>query len=304
MDNQETLMPVVFSDLKESAIRAFDALDISESSRKDYQYRIRMFSDFIESNGLNPNTFIQFKQLLKSRTDYSISTKNKYLNSARVFLKELNRRGSLPMDITQNVKQFTQNKKHKMDGLNTDEVNSLSSSIRGLDQTPNTSRLKAILSLLIYQGLRQIEVSRLDVDDLDLNAKKAFICGKGRDDKELIHLHPDTVRILKDYMQKNRISSGPLFQSQAHNYRGERLTTRAIREIVSSHLNSIGIEKTVHGCRHYFTTQLVKEFKGDLLKVAKLTRHKNLEMLQVYNDEISSEADLPVYYGAFSSVSM
>ena len=304
MDNQETLMPVVVTDLKESAIRTFDALDISEASKKDYQYRIGMFSDFIERNGLSPNTFIQYKQLLKSRTDYSISTKNKYLNSARVFLKELNRRGSLPMDITQNVKQFTQNKKHKMDGLNPDEVNSLSSSIRGLDQTPQTSRLKAILSLLIYQGLRQIEVSRLDVDDLDLNARKAFIHGKGRDDKELIHLHPDTVRIIREYMQTNRISSGPLFQSQAHNHKGERLTTRAIREIVSNHLNSIGIEKTVHGCRHYFTTQLVKEFKGDLLKVAKLTRHKNLEMLQVYNDEISSEADLPVYYGAFSSVSM
>ena len=40
--------------------------------------------------------------------DFSVSTKNKYLVTARIFLKELNRLGFLPADITQNVKSFAQ----------------------------------------------------------------------------------------------------------------------------------------------------------------------------------------------------
>ncbi len=38
------------------------------------------------------------------------------------------------------------------------------------------------------------------------------------------------------------------------------------------------------------------------MEVAQYTRHKNLEMLQVYNDNIKKEADLPRFYKAFSGV--
>ncbi|GAI16907.1 unnamed protein product, partial [marine sediment metagenome] len=38
----------------------------------------------------------EFKQELTNRTDLGISTKNKYLTTARVFLKELNRQGGYP----------------------------------------------------------------------------------------------------------------------------------------------------------------------------------------------------------------
>jgi len=80
------------------------------------------------------------------------------------------------------------------------------------------------------------------------------------------------------------------------------MTTRAIREIVKNALNQLGIEKTVHGFRHYFATTLIKTYKGDLLEVAQYTRHKGLEMLQVYNDSIKKQEDLPRYYNAFKGV--
>ena len=68
-------------------------------------------------------------------------------------------------------------------------------------------------------------------------------------------------------------------------------------------LKELGIEKTTHGFRHFFTTTLIKTYKGDLLEVAQYTRHKGLEMLQVYNDNIKKEADLPRFYKAFKGVS-
>jgi len=67
-------------------------------------------------------------------------------------------------------------------------------------------------------------------------------------------------------------------------------------------LKDLNIEKSVHGFRHYFTTALLKNYQGDLLRVAQYTRHRSLEMLQVYNDNIEMENDLPRYYKTFRGV--
>lgn len=294
---------LVVDDPQTKAQQVFDLLDVSQTTREDYKYRIGLFLGFVSDKGLNRNSFLEFKRQLADRTDFSVSTKNKYLATARVFLKELNRQGVLPADITQNIKSFNQSKKHKREGLNGAEIRLLTESVKVLPSTPQNTRLKAILGLLTLQGLRQVEVSRLDVKDLDLVAKTAAVQGKGRDDKELVSLHPETVRALRDYLKVSRVASGALFISRSNNSRNKRLTTRAIRGLVKDTLNELGIDKTTHGFRHFFTTTLIKSYKGDLLEVAQYTRHKSLEMLQVYNDNIKKQADLPRYYQAFSGVS-
>jgi integrase len=293
---------LVIEDTREKASKVFDLLDVSEATRKDYKYRIGLFLDFTGERGLNRNSFLDFKRALAERTDLSIATKNKYLATAKIFLKEANRQGFLPADITQNIKTFSQSKKHKRDGLNDEEIGKLTEAMRELPETPANTRLKAILSLLVFQGLRQVEVIRLDVKDIDFISKTAFIQGKGRDDKEPIYLHPETIKALQAYLKTNKIADGALFTSQSNNSKNRRLTTRALRDIVKETLNTLGIEKTTHGFRHYFTTTLIKTYKGDLLEVAQYTRHKSLEMLQVYNDNIKREADLPRFYRAFNGV--
>jgi len=214
----------------------------------------------------------------------------------------LHRQGLLPTDITHNVKSFKQDKKHKKDGLNEEEMQILSTRVSQLPKTPDSMRLRAILSLLALQGLRQCEIVRLDFTDIDFVAKTAFIRGKGREDKELIDLHLETVQVLLEYTKTSNIADGALFASRSNNSRGSRLTTRALRGIVQAFLKELGIEKVVHGFRHYFTTTLVRSYKGDLLQVAKYTRHASLEMLQVYNDNIKNKDDLPRYYEAFRNI--
>lgn len=295
---------LTIEDTRDKASKVFDLLDVSEATRKDYKYRIGLFLDFTGERGFNRNSFLEFKRSLAERTDLAVATKNKYLATAKIFLKEANRQGFLPADITQNIKTFSQSKKHKRDGLNDEEMSKLTTAIKELPETPTNARLKAILSLLVFQGLRQVEIIRLDVRDIDFISKTAFIQGKGRDDKEPIYLHPETTKAIQGYLKGNRIADGALFVSQSNNNKNQRLTTRAIRDIVKKTLNDLGIEKTTHGFRHYFTTTLIKTYKGDLLEVAQYTRHKSLEMLQVYNDNINRKADLPRYYQAFSGVKL
>jgi len=288
--------------LLQKASEVFDLLDISENTRAEYKARVFMFLERTQKKGLNSNSFLEFKRELEKRADLSIATKNKYLATAKIFLKELNRRGIIPVDITQNIKTFKQDKKHKREGLNEAEIQLLSQKMRELLPTPSNARTKAILSLLALQGLRQIEIVRLNFKDLDFAAKTAFVQGKGRDDREAIDLHPETIRNLREYLKANRIADGALFASKSNNSRGKRITTRALRGIIKTILTELKIDKTTHGFRHYFTSKLIETYKGDLLEVARYTRHKSLEMLQVYNDNIKRKADLPRYYETFEEI--
>ena len=303
MFNKTSGQELVLNDPKDNAERVFDLLDVTEATRGDYKARIGMFLEFIGERNFNRNSYLDFKRHLSARTDWAVATKNKYLTSAKIFLKELNRQGMLPADITQNIKNFSQSKKHKKDGLNDKEITLLTNKMRQLPDTHNNSRLKVMLSLLALQGFRQIEIIRLDIADIDLISKQALIHGKGKDDKEPVDLHPKTVKALKEYLKTNKAKSGALFQSQSNNSLNKRLTTRGLRLIIKGTLNELGIEKSTHGFRHYFTTKLIKTYKGDLLEVAGYTRHKSLEMLQVYFDKIKKDADLPRFYRAFNGIS-
>ena len=284
----------------------FDGMDISESTKAEYLSRLPKFLGWLRNNGINYDTLLQYKQYLRSRDDLSVSSKNKYLAVARISLKELHRRGKLPVDITSNVKSLQQSHKHRIEGLNEQEVIRLCEHLQNAPESFKMARLKVIVALLLFQGLRQIEITRLDLADVDLPAKRIHVHSKGRDDKESIHLHPETTNALRRYLKLYRKAQGPLLTSltkQAENHT-PRLTTRGLRKIVQQAMHRVGIEKTVHGCRHYFATKLITSYKGDLLRVASYTRHRSIEMLQVYNDSIADEADLPRYYSVFEAVKL
>ncbi|OGE82394.1 MAG: integrase [Candidatus Doudnabacteria bacterium RIFCSPLOWO2_01_FULL_44_21] len=299
MQKDLTLSPEANHD---NAKKIFDNLDVSESTRKDYQYRVGLFVDYIRRNNFSRNSYLEYKRYLAGRNDVSTSTKNKFLIVAKIFLRELSRLGVMQSDITQNIKTFKENHKHKKEGLNEEEMQKLVSWLRELPSTPQNTRLRAIIALLTLNGLRQIEIVRLDFKDLDLVAKTAFVLGKGQDDREIVHLHPEAVKAVSEYLKVNKIADGALFVSISNGSRNHRLTTRGLRQIVQKSLKSLDIERCVHGFRHYFATALINSYKGDLLEVSRYTRHKSIQMLEVYNDNIKQKADLPRYYKVFESI--
>lgn len=284
----------------EDALKVFDTLDVSETTRADYKARIGHFLKTTRKSGLTRNSFLDYKRSLADRTNIAISTKNKYLAAARVFLRELYRFGYLPVDVTVNVRSFDQSKRHKRLGITEEEMAQVVASVRDLPCTPDATRLRALLTLLGLQGLRQVEICRLDITDIDLVGMRAMVHGKGRDDKEAIDLHPETVRAIREYVETNKVADGPLFVGRSNNSR--RLSTRGVRLIIGQLLKQLGIEKSVHGFRHYFTTRLVKTYAGDLLAVAQYTRHRSLEMLQIYDDSVRRQNDLPRFYRSFGGL--
>ncbi len=125
------------------------------------------------------SVLLSYKKYLKNNVHVTTSTKNKYLTVAKIYLKELHRLGYLATDITVNIKNFKQNKKYKRVGLNDDEINLLINNLSNTDDY----RLRAILALLTLQGLRQIEIVRLNLQDIDFEQKTMMVTGKGADIK-------------------------------------------------------------------------------------------------------------------------
>ncbi len=287
---------VEINEIRQRANQIFEGLDCTENTRKDYSSRVGLFVSYVQEHGLDRNTYLSFKRHLESKSEYTVSTKNKYLATARIFLKELNRLGFLPADITQNIRQFSQSKKHKKDGFTEDEIMELLTKLESLPNTPHKARLRVLFFLLALQGLRQVEVVRLDVNDIDLVRKVAFVRGKGSDDKEIVYLTPQTVNALREYMKANKVGSGALFKSMG-NRKSDRISTMTIKRQLGALCKKVGIERSTHGFRHFFITALLK--KLDVRDVRKFSRHSSLEMLIVYDDEIDIKRKVPDVFQVF-----
>ncbi|MGA2143145.1 MAG: tyrosine-type recombinase/integrase [Brevinematales bacterium] len=275
-------------------------LDISKETKKDYLFRIKPFIAFIQSNGLKNDSFIDYKRHLQDRKDLSISSKNKYLTASRIVLSELSRTGKIP-DITKGIKCFKQDKGHKKDGLNNAEIEKVTAYLNRLDSGLKAARLKAWFTLLALQGLRQIEIIRLDVTDIDLKNGIAHVQGKGRDDKEIIFLNPSTVKAIGEYIKLSGVKSGALFYSLG-NRKSERINSITIKRVFQDIFKVLEINKTVHGFRHYFITTLLN--KMETRDVRKFSRHKNLEMLIVYDDEIDLREKTEIVFNCFESLKL
>lgn len=142
--------------------RIFNNLDVSLETKIDYQMRSMEFYLFLENKGLHPDSLLRYKELLDSDKRLAVSTKNKKLTVARLFLKELHRSGVIPRDVAAGVKNFKQSGLHKTNGLDDKDMKKIRDWMHdGRPVTHRRIRTYAILMLLAYHGLREIEMCRL-----------------------------------------------------------------------------------------------------------------------------------------------
>lgn len=147
----------------------------------------------------------------------------------------------------------------------------------------------ALLRLLWANALRRIEVTRLNVSDFDPEERKLRILGKGRGRQtELVDLDAATTEAISDWLTARGYSQpdAPLFIALDPANTGHRLTGDAIRKIVANYFKKAGVKKPMspHRIRHSAITAALDATDGNLRKVQKLSRHKNIETVTVYDD--------------------
>ena len=152
----------------------------------------------------------------------------------------------------------------------------------------------AILRLLWSNALRRNEVVSLNVGDFDYESRSLQILGKGHgSQKTIVTLDIETADSLRDWLSCDDIREPnksycdrPLFIALDHNYLGHRLTGTTIYHIVSTIARSAGIRKPMspHRIRHSAITAALDATDGNVRKVQKLSRHKKLDTLMIYDD--------------------
>ena len=150
---------------------------VKEQSVETYQTAIKCLARyFIEREITSPTRedLINFRDYLKQ--NYAISTANLYLTSAKLFFSFLQVEGIIPTNPAEHLKGFKQSTEHKKDALAADDVKYILSTIKA-------PRDKALFALMVSAGLRTIEVSRANVEDIIRRGDKKFLYvqGKGHD---------------------------------------------------------------------------------------------------------------------------
>jgi integrase len=139
---------------------------------------------------------------------------------------------------------------------------------------------KAIVSLMAYNGLRPIEVERLDV--ADVNFKKFILSdhGKGRSHrlKDEIVLFKIVARCIRAYLKQNKIKKGKLFPY---------LTYKSLHEMIRNLFSKMRLTKTKdamlspHSLRHT-AGQLLYDDGVPLEFIQRTLRHTSMESTLVY----------------------
>jgi tyrosine recombinase XerC len=160
-------------------------------------------------------------------------------------------------------------------------------------------RDRAILEVLYGSGLRVSELSRIDIDDLDLREGSVRVMGKGA--KERIALLSDPARrALMVYLAearpqlleraKGNSDNSALFL----NSRGGRLLPRSVRSVLERYARAdSGTRLSPHMLRHSFATHLL-DGGADLRSVQELLGHESLATTQIYT-HVSTERLRSVY---------
>lgn len=148
----------------------------------------------------------------------------------------------------------------------------------------------ALLLILWENALRREEVSQLNYADFNFGAKTISILGKGRGSKrESIDISPRLAEALQEWIDASkgtRNKSEAIFYALDRAKPGHRLTGEGIRKIVRDLFKAAEISKPMspHRVRHSSITAALDATGGNLRKVQKLSRHKNLNTLTIYDD--------------------
>ena len=266
-------------------------IDVKPKSVETYTKAVRQFMKWIQENNIRQpcrEDILTYKRYLEATT--KPTTTQNYIIAIRQFFKWLEQEG-LYKNVADNVKGAKIDRQHKKDYLTSTQTKDILDGIE--QQTERGLRDYALLSLMVTGGLRTIEISRANIEDIRTvgNSAALFIQGKGRDEKtDYVKLAPPVEKAIRLYLlERGRLEpSAPLFASTSNNNKGTRMTTRSISGIVKTRLKAAGYDSdklTAHSLRHTAATLNLLN-GGSLEDTQQLLRHTKIETTLIYSHHI------------------
>jgi integrase/recombinase XerC len=168
-------------------------------------------------------------------------------------------------------------------------------------QMPETAafpeRDRLMLELLYGCGIRNSELTGINLDDIRLSVEAILIRGKGKKERYVPFGESAKVALSAYLPARQQILSEAHKNSNALliNQRGGRLTTRSVGRIIKKIAVAKGLSPDVHPhtLRHAFGTHMLEE-GSDLRAIQELLGHERLATTQRYT-QLSTKHVLQVY---------
>lgn len=263
-------------------------LDAKPKTIETYKKALRQFALWTAEQGIkNPTP----EDIRRYRDDLMIhckpATVQAYIFTVRRFFEWTAASGLYP-NVAGKIKGAKISREPKKDYLTSAQAKAVLNTIpRG---TAQGKRDYAIVTLMLTCGLRDIEVSRANIEDIRTVADNTvlYIQGKGKDERaDYVIIPAQTEQAIRAYLntRRNAEPSAPLFVSVSNNNAGGRMTTRAISGICKSAMQAAGFNSdrlTAHSLRHTAVTLALIANKGDIQAAQQFARHSNIATTQIY----------------------
>lgn len=280
-------LPVQVVDLTTAYKSYTSFIDAAPRTVQTYTGNIRQFLKWTHQNKIQRPTrkdILVYRDELRER--YKPATVQGYITALRLFFQWTAQVGLYP-NIADHVKGAKLDTSPKKDYLNASQIKHILAGI--CTQTAKGKRDYSIMILMITGGLRDIEVSRANIEDLQQlsGTTVLYLQGKGKDERtDYIKVVPEVEAAIRSYLQTRKKDHGkqPLFTSLSNNSRGLRLSPKSISTIVKERLVEAGYNSdrlTAHSLRHSAVT--LSLLGGlPLEEVQQFARHKNISTTQIY----------------------
>lgn len=269
--------------------RFISYLDAKPKTVQTYTKALRQFVVWLAERGITQPGFEDVKAYRDDlqATGHKPTTVQAYIFAVRRFFEWTGSEGLYP-NVAGKIKGAKLSREPKKDYLTSDQAKAV---LQGIcTDTQQGRRDYAILALMLTGGLRDIEVTRANIEDLRTagNNTVLYVQGKGKDERADYVIVPEQAeRAIRDYLKDRGKTepAEPLFTSISNNSSGQRLTTRSISRICKTAMVNAGYDSdrlTAHSLRHTAVTLALIANGGNIQEAQQFARHANIATTQIY----------------------
>ncbi|HHX09083.1 MAG TPA: tyrosine-type recombinase/integrase [Chloroflexi bacterium] len=298
-------------------------LSRSANTYRTYANAMRLFSDVLAKNGLDPKS-ADLSELTEDAViwmatalkDFSSATEQVYM-TATVGLYEFIAGENLAQinlpRVRLLIKQRTRKPGVRLPQFPKADIEKVLDYAENLSSKPTESveerlinlRDRAFLITLADTGLRVHEACKLRRGDIDWHESRALIIGKGNKEA-VLRFSKRSIKVMRDYLQSRSeldgvggkaLASLPVFarHDKAVGKKIKPISTTTGRAIVRDRVRECLGEDAVgtitpHSFRHYFVTTILGS-TGNLKLAQVLARHTNIAVTQRYSHLADDELD-------------
>lgn len=256
----------------------------SSDTKNTYFYLINQFLRLCQERHHDPLTFteLQIRGYLQwlYEQGYKNDTVALKLVAVRAFYHAACKVGILAENPCRDVFAADTQPDELIHYFTPEQMNEICDVFKSDDNEFRILRNVSMLYLMGVEGLRNVEIHRMNREDIDWDMKTILIHGKGHNRR--IYPCDETLHYLREYLRvcPKPVKDGaftPMFLSDSHNNLGKRISRDGLRFIMNKALKASGYKKpgiSCHVFRHSTATNLYQATK-DIRLVQETLGHRD-----------------------------